>query len=218
MKSALLSLVALSAISAAQVSPVAGGKYKFATKYTKGQVFKYNMRMQVGGPQPIKQSFAVVVKVIDVKTNGDKVIQTSTTSPGEKPQVSTMTLDKFGKPTDNNFGSFTGSLGLPLDAIKVGQRWSGDVKMAGGVAGGVPIKGEYVFKGISTVNGTKVATIAFSMDMKALFGSSGSGTQVVRVSDGQLYSMSMVMSMSIPDQKTQKITKAQMNISVTMVK
>jgi hypothetical protein len=68
------------------------------------------------------------------------------------------------------------------------------------------------------VNGTKVATIAFSMDMKALFGSSGSGTQVVRVSDGQLYSMSMVMSMTIPNQKTQKSTKAEMNISVAMVK
>jgi hypothetical protein len=218
MKYAILPLIALSAITAGQVTPVAGGKYKFATKYTKGQSFKYNMNFQVTGPQPTKQAMSVLVKVLDVKPNGNKVLETSTIYPGQKPQSVTVTLDKFGKPTDNNFGSFNGSLGLPLDAIKIGQKWSGDVQMAGGVAGGVPIKGTYVFKGLSTINGTKVATITFNMDMKALFNSTGSGTQVVRVSDGQLYSMSMVMNMDIPDQKTNKVSKAKINMSVALTK
>lgn len=218
MKYAAFSLLGLAALSAGQVTPVGGGKYKFSTKYVKGQVYKYNMNVQFGGPQPGKQSLGVVVKVLDVKPNGDKTLQTTTNIPGQKPQAATMTLDKYGKPTDNNFGSFTGSLGLPLDAIKVGQKWSGDVQMAGGVAGGVPIKGLYTFKGLSTINGTKVATITFTMDMKALFNSTGMGTQVVRVSDGQLYSMNMVMNMDIPDPKTKKVSKAKINMSVALTK
>ncbi|MEI7577805.1 MAG: hypothetical protein WCK51_13005 [Armatimonadota bacterium] len=218
MKYACLPFLALASLTVSQVTPVSGGKYKFSTKYVKGQNFKYNMNVRFAGPQASNQSMSVIVKVLDVKPNGNKVIQTSTVYPGEKPQSVTMTLDKYGKPTDNNFGSFTGSLGLPLDAIKVGQKWTGDVQMAGGVAGGVPIKGNYTFVGISTVKGTRVATINFNMDMKALFNSTGSGTQVVRVSDGQLYSMNMVMNMDIPDQKTKKISKAKINMSVSLAK
>ncbi len=218
MKYAFLPLVALSTISAGQVSPVPGGKYKFATKYTKGQTYKYKMNVNVGGPQPVNQTLGVVVKVLAVKSNGNKTLQTTTNVPGQKPQVATMTLDKYGKPTDNNFGTFSGSLGLPLDAIKVGQKWSGDVQLAGGVAGGVPIKGLYTFKGLSTVNGTKVATITFSMDMRAMFNSTGTGTQVVRVSDGQLYSMNMVMNMDVPDPKTKKVSKMKMTMTVALAK
>lgn len=218
MKYACLPFLALASVSVSQVTPVAGGKYKFSTKYVKGQTYKYAMNINVGGPQPTKQNMNVVVKVLDVKPNGNKTLQTSTIYPGEKPVSVTTTLDKYGKPTDNNFGNFTGSLGLPLDAIKVGQQWSGDVQMAGGMAGGVPIKGSYTFKGLSTVNGVKVATITFVMDMRALFNSTGSGSQVVRVSDGQLFSMKMVMNMDIPDQKTKKITKAKINMSVALTK
>lgn len=218
MKYPVLALLALSALSSGQVTPVSGGKYKFSTKYVKGQTFKYSMNVAMGGSAPLKQACSVLVKVLDVKPNGNKTLQTSTIYPGQKPQSVTMTLDKYGKPTDNNFGSFTGSLGLPLDAIKVGQKWKGDLQMASGVAGGVPIKGNYLFKGLSTINGTRVATIAFDMDMKALFNSTGSGTQVVRVSDGQLYSMNMVMNMDIPDQKTKKVVRTKVNMSVALTK
>ena len=210
--------IAISAISAGQVSPTSGGRYTFATKYVKGQVFKYNMGVQFTGPQPGNQKLGVVVKVLEVKPNGNKTIQTTTNIAGQKPQVTTITLDKYSKPVDNNFGSFTGSLGLPLSPIKIGEKWSGDVQMAGGVAGGVPIKGKYTFKGFSTINGTKVATIVFDMDMKALFNATGSGTQVVRVSDGQLYSMNMVMNMDIPNPNTKKIAKAKINMSVALTK
>lgn len=217
MKIMLISAFCLAPMAFSQVTSGQGGTYKFATKYAKGQTYKYNMSVKAGGPTAVNQAMSVVVKVLDVKPNGNKTLQTTTIVPGQKPQSTTLTLDKFGKPVDNNFGTFAGSLGLPLNPVKVGEKWSGDVQMAGGMAGGVPIKGRYVFKGISTVRGTKVATIHFDMDMKALFNSTGSGDQLIRVSDGQLFGTSMVMNMDVPDPKTKKLTKIKMSIAVNLV-
>lgn len=214
----LISAVGLGLVagSMAQVS-ASGSGYSFKSKYTKGQTVKYAMTMSATGPQPYKGFIDTTLKVLSVDKQGAATIEATVKAPGRPAQTSKVTIDKFGKPVSNEYGTFTGNLGLPEKPVKVGESWKGVVNLSNSAVGG-DVSAKYTFRGITTVDGQKVARISMNLDLTGVFGMTGTGDQFIRVSDGLLHKSTMNMVMNIPDPKTKKNISAKINMTVNRAK
>jgi hypothetical protein len=216
-KSALLVIgLGLSSLSVGQITQK-GDSYTVTQKYKLGQVTTMTMSVvskstQSGVPN---QTVKATLKVLKVTSNGNATLEISYPAfAGQPARKERMIVDKYGRPVDNNFGTFAGNFALPSYAIKIGDKWNGDLNMSAGGGASIPIKATYKFSGVKTVAGVKVAVVDAKLDMSSFLGMAGSGIMLIRFDDGQLYESALRMSMDSPNAKTQKNQRISMLVSV----
>lgn len=199
------------AVSLGQISQ-SGGGYLLRTKYVKGQNFKYAMK---SATKMQKQTMAfeapMSIKVVNV-VNGIAELYTTfgpANMGGQQIPVShaTMKVDNRGRPISGGAGSVSAT--FPEKPVKVGQTWSGDFNMAKAGAMGAA-KATYVFKGLKTIGKTSLAEVSISVatdgkaGQSAAMSSKGGGTMLLSAADGQLYSLTMSMTLTMGGGKGQQ--------------
>ena len=182
-------LIGLAASSSAQVTQV-GSAYRFRANYTKGTVIKFmtvNGIENKGGSAP-KESVNVPLSlsVLD-KKNGIAKIKLTMGAIKVGNQVmqpensTTFSLDDRNQTS----GSDSQSVGtkFPAKTIYVGSTWQ-DVRPFNIGNTTAALHSTYRFAGTKKVNGKAVAVITYQLSGFA----AGTGTMMVLVKDGTLYS------------------------------
>ncbi len=209
----LLGATLLSAASG-QVTK-SGSGYLFRVKYVKGQLVKLATSSTVGNivanpgdksSKPISMVMKVdmSMKALSIQkgvatmqlTIGPSMVGGMQVQPG---QSLTVMLDD----RNQSSSSAATSLGLqyPRKPVSVGQTWSAvtGVNLPG--KGISPLKGSYRFSGIKSVSGQQVAVVTYELGGAA----QGTGTMMMLVKDGTLFSNDTYMSLTFGDQKYIKI-------------
>jgi hypothetical protein len=213
-----LSLSVVSMLSFGQITQ-SGDKYTVQAKYKAGQVTKLIMSVKsesVKGQVPVNTIINGRTKVLKVAKDGSATLEIYTPPfAGQPARTQKQVVDKYGRPVGGNMGTFSGNFSWPLYPIKIGDNWSGNVNLSAGEgAPSIPVKATYKFIGIRNTAGVKVAVVKANMDLSSLFEMRGTGEMLIRFDDGQLYESTLKMTMSVPDPKTQKLTKTSLLVSV----
>ncbi|MEQ1821024.1 MAG: hypothetical protein ABL949_00780 [Fimbriimonadaceae bacterium] len=212
--------VAIVSVSAqAQISKQGAG-YLFRLKFKPGAVVKQKMvmNMNMGMQQTMTSTISQKVISVDSKGVGTLKVTTSGMAMNGKPsnmgaQTATVKMDSRGAAVGQatSAGNF-GSMMMPKDAIKVGTKWTGEVKVP--QAQGT-MNANYVFKGVRTIGGIQVAEIGLTMKMSGMMPLTGTGTMFVRTDNGMSHSMSMKMSGNFSAGQGGKPIPVTMNITMT---
>jgi hypothetical protein len=195
-----IAVLALACVGSAQISK-AGGGYLMRVKYVKGQVLKYSsmtsmINSKSQGAKPILVSAPMVVKVTDyvagkatlAATLGPMTMGGQQIQPAQKVNLS---VDSRNSTTDAS--PLVGTR-YPVKAVKVGDTWNTTAPIPGiGSEATKNVKATYKFVGIKTVASKAMAVIAYSVTG----GANGSGTLLVLVSDGTLYSNKARLTMNL---------------------
>ncbi len=187
--------LALTAFSAqAQVTSSSKG-YLLRMKYTKGATIKYTISSMIGmGTKPNPPVISpMIIKVLS--TTKDSATLKMTVGPitnnGHvvKPaQTAETKVDSMGRPSGGPSSMMMGGA-YPEKPIKVGQTWTSNVPMAQ-IGGNATAK--FIFRGIKTVNGRRLALIGIGLSSAAAGVSvTGKGEMQALASDGTMYHMNL---------------------------
>lgn len=187
---ALLGLGLLSVGAIAQVTQQ-NGAYLLRAKYVKGSTFKQKVETKMSGSllSSMTDSTIYTSKVLKVEKNGNATIEISTSATKtRKPLKQELVLNNLGVPIKGGIPGYAGNLGLPSNAVKIGQKWKGDVAAQSGVTVAAEYTLKSVSKGLAQIQMTMVST--GPLDMK------GGGSYFVRVQDGQIQSSTLKFSIA----------------------
>ncbi len=215
--------VAILAVAAPAQITKQGKGYLFRLKFKPGAVSKQTMLMDAD-VVVMKQTVTntITQKVISVDKKGVGTVKVTTSgmlingkpsSMGEKAQTTTLKMDSRGiavgaASTAGNLGSMQ----MPKDAIPVGHKWAGEIKVAQAQS---VMKANYTFKGLRSIGGVQVAEIVLSVKMSGMAPMAGSGSMFVRTDNGMGHGMNMTLKGSISMGQGSKPTPISMQIKVT---
>jgi hypothetical protein len=182
----------IAACCSAQVTAVKGG-YLFRVRYTTGQVLRFETKTTFGNKGSAGAGMTVQVPItLRVLSVAKGVATTSMTmgagvlngQPYGKPQTLKVPLDSMDS------SSYGGPKFSPKP-VKIGGTWEAVRPFnLGGQT--IPLNGLYRFQGTKTVDGEKVAVVAYDMKGAA----NGTGTVLFLMSDASIYRNEM--SITVP--------------------
>jgi hypothetical protein len=198
-------------VAGAQVTKQSGG-YLLRAKYTQGSVFKQKIETSMSGSllSNAKESTVYTSKVVKVEKNGNATVEVSTTATkNRKPFKQVLELNTLGVPIKGGIPGYAGNLGLPEKAVKVGQKWKGDVAAQSGVS----VAAEYTLKSVS--NG--LAQIQVSMISTGPLDMKGGGSYFVRMKDGQIQNSTLKFTVAQFDPNQKKKLTSDIVLKITRI-
>lgn len=189
--------IALPAMAHGQVVKKGSG-YLFRIKFTKGQKLAYNVLMGLG---PLgKANSGLTISVLSVKggiattklnVEAVKMGQRTVIPAQSATQAFNNRMEVAQSKDSQSISQFKGA--YPPQPIKIGGKWQTKLIM-NAMSASTPIDTTYKFVGLKKVNGIQVAVL--SMVLHGQY--SGTGTTLLRVSDGtpQSVTMNLVLRMS----------------------
>jgi hypothetical protein len=209
-------LIGVALTARGQISQSKSG-YQFNIKYVVGKVTNYSIGVsyKING-KTISESQKLKTTVLSIKKNGnaklkvtDPAVKRGTVSVPESSQF--VELDRFGRAIDfAQSNIFAGTFAWPDKPVKIGDKWSGDVNLTSG-AGPVPVKSDFIFKGINGVGSAARAIILMNISMSGNFKLTGQGRLIVKVKDGQFDNALINLKMQLPN--SSKPTALTVNIT-----
>ena len=168
--------------ASAQVTKQKDGRFLLRVRYTQGTTLKFKtVSTSASLAKPLEAP--MIMKVTKV-TSKSSIIEF--TGGGQSVVVEVDSRNNSA----NGVAAAVGT-SLPEKALKVGETWTASSPVPSPASSGSPSMGgagtvtsRYVFKGLATENGKKVAVITFTMSGQM----SGGGTMSLLLSDGTLYS------------------------------
>jgi len=209
--SALLS-VGIFAGAYGQVTKVSGG-YLFKNKYTAGKTMAYRMDMNSSfGGASYKVSLSYSQKVKSVK-NGIATIEVTMTPPmmngqpvpgaggNGKPTTVTGRVDSSGSLID---GSQAQAMGLVYTGkpIPIGGKWSSQLNLGNGPAGGGTVNAVYTLRKITQYKGKPAAEFSITIGGVSEMKISGSGTSWVSMADGSQLDSKILLNIEVGANQT----------------
>jgi hypothetical protein len=209
-------LLMLNAMGMAQISKQ-GDAYLFRVKHTKGQVLKYKMTVNASGPgQTLLMNTPIVstVTAVDAKGAGTlqyKVGPVAMTLNGKPLQAgqgqnqvktTSVKVDNLGNAVggDLSAAKSAGSVGFPTAAVKIGGSWKAKSVAKTMNVGDMNVDATYKFVGLASTPKGQAAKLSVSMTGTGNAKVKGTGTMLVLLADGTLFSSTNSMQITIGQQ------------------
>lgn len=206
----LSALVVLPSIAQAQITKTPKG-YLLRARYTPGAVLKYliktstTMPDEEGKPKCLVLDVPMVLRIKAV-SKGVATIETTLSPPSRmtgsqaKPMVTEMRMDALMKPLDGSSGPGFGPIRLPEKPLKLGDKWSAEVKSSIGPTSGMAVTANFKLLGLKTLAGKQVAEIQSSTNLGSTaqgMTMKGNGKIYLLVSDGSIQLIDMVQTITM---------------------
>jgi hypothetical protein len=186
-----------------------GSAYLLRVRYSKGQVLTYKTINGVEGDKGpgagLRLNMPLTLTVTDVKgpyaTVRCKVGPALNGKAEMFPSQTVIVRINNRNDTDNKAAAPVG-MGLPKNAVRVGETWESDAPVNMGNGGVKTLHAIYKFNGIKTVDGMEVAQLSYQVSGAA----QGGGSMSLLVKDGTIWSNRSRLSLNMAGGKPLTLT------------